>query len=167
MNQEKKFVATVLQVLSERQITASKILIQKFIYFLGIQGINTGFSFCPYTYGPFSFDLASVLGSMNFWNEIKEDYSEIKIININNYCIESGMKNEVAQKLTLFEDIVGTFDFKNLELVGTLLYCTQVLKKYGDKVDEKSVTDEFKEWKHNKYSDFEIHETYKKIIEYL
>lgn len=167
MDQQKTFVATVLEILNENDILISKMLLQKFIYFLETQNINTGFCFEPYTYGPYSFSLASTLGSMNFWDEIKENYSSITIINLNNYIIDDKLKGSIQQKLFQFRDLVGTFDFKNLELAGTLLYCAQVLKNYGEKIDENSLSEEFKGWKQNKYTDLEIHHTYEKLKKLL
>lgn len=163
MEQEKMFVAAVLQVLDESSIQVSKVLLHKFIYFLDTQGVKTGFRFEPYTYGPYSFGLASTLGSMNFWDEIKEDREKISICNLQQYSIDQKLKNIVKEKLSIFQKIVGDFTFSNLECTGTLLYCVQVLKNYGESLTENSIKEEFKAWKKNRYPDSVIHETYEKM----
>ena len=167
MEQEKTFVAAVLQVLTESHIQTSKVLLHKFIYFLDTQGIKTGFRFEPYTYGPYSFGLASTLGSMNFWDEIKEDHEKISIINLGKYPIDDSLKRTLKNKLSLFQSIVGDFSFSNLERIGTLLYCAQVLKTYGEDLTEASLKEEFKAWKKNRYQDAEIQDAYKKLKPYL
>lgn len=163
MEQEKTFVAAVLQVLAESHIQTSKVLLHKFIYFLDTQGINTGFRFEPYTYGPYSFGLASTLGSMDFWEEIKENREKISILDLQKYPVDDNLKRTLKDKLSLFRNIVGDFSFSNLERIGTLLYCAQVLKNYGEELTELSLKEEFKAWKKNRYQDAEIHDAYEKL----
>lgn len=167
MEQEKTFVAAVLQVLDEHHIQASKVLLHKFIYFLDTQGVKTGFRFEPYTYGPYSFGLASTLGSMDFWDEIKENREKVSIVDLQKYAVDDSLKRTLKDKLSLFQNIVGDFSFSNLERIGTLLYCAQVLTNYGEELTESSLKEEFKAWKKNRYQDAEIHDAYEKLKPYL
>lgn len=163
MEQEKDFVAAVLKVLDSKNESLTKVLIQKFIYFLSTQGINTHFRFEPYTYGPYSFQLASTLGSMNFWDEIKEEKEKVIIVNLNEYRFEDAFLTVLSDKFDVFKKAVGELTFSNLECFGTTLYCASILRYYGDDITEDTVKDEFKAWKKNKYSDECIHNAYLKV----
>lgn len=167
MEQEKNFVAAVLKVLERKNEEPTKVLIQKFIYFLNTQGINTYCRFEPYTYGPYSFQLASTLGSMNFWDEIKEEKEKISIINLNSYNCEKSLMDLLSKKFDIFKKAVGDLSFANLECFGTALYCANVLKNYGDELTEEAIKTEFKAWKKNRYNDAAIHNTYLKIKDFI
>lgn len=163
MEFEKQFIATVLQALNLENISVSKILLHKFIFFLDTQGIRVGFRFEPYIYGPYSFDLAHTLYSMDFWGEISEKHTYISIIDLHKYDIDDSLLSTIREYFSLFKSIVGNFNFSSLELVGTLLYCIQVLKNYRDDFTECALIEEFKEWKHNKFTDEEIHHAYDRL----
>lgn len=167
MEQEKSFVAAVLKVIHDKNEEPTKVLVQKFIYFLNTQGINTYCRFEPYTYGPYSFQLASTLGSMNFWDEIKEEKDKITIMNFSAYTFDKALVDMLAEKFDIFKNAVGALNFANLECFGTALYCANVLKNYGEELTEESVKTEFKAWKKNRYSDAVIHDTYLKIKNFI
>lgn len=161
--QEKEFIAAVLKTLSSYNIPISKVLLQKFIYFLGTQGIKTGFRFEPYTYGPYSFELASTIGSMDFWDEIKIHSTEIKICNLSHYNNNKTLIKHIKEYFDKFKSIVGDLTFRNLECIGTTLYCANAIINYGNTPTQEAIVSEFKAWKKNRYSDEEIADAYTKL----
>lgn len=162
-DQQKQLVADILRVLESHNIHTTKIFLHKFIYFLTIQGIP-GFRFEPYTYGPYSFNLASTIGSMIFWDEIKDDGKNIKILDLNNYPKNKELENNIDNKYLLFDKILDTdFSFKSLECFGTVLYCMDVISNSSDRISKNEVIDEFKQWKHDRYNDDDIIAMYNKI----
>lgn len=165
----KQFVADILAVLGEERLPAEKVLLHKFLYFLSTQGINTGFRFEPYTYGPYSFDLASTLGSMAFWDEIEEKGTTVEVLDLGQYKNSDGQLLTVLRKqLKIFLSLIGgNIAFDKLECFGTVLYCAEVIANHGDSPTEETVLKEFKAWKKNKYTDEQVRETFMKVSDYL
>lgn len=164
----KDTIACVLRLLQKKGVPSSKIFLHKFLYFLDTQGIRAGLRFEPWTYGPFSFDLAKNLNEMIFWDEIEEyKPNEFKIINIENYGTPgSELEQEVEQLLVKFQNAVGPFTFDNLECLGTVIYCIETLLFQGKSATEENVVNEFIAWKGHKYPRERIiqtYENYKKI----
>lgn len=167
---ESRTVAEVLRIVNDKGIHLDKVFLQKFIYFLNTQGAQTGFRFRPYTYGPFSFELANTIESMAFWDAIEEGKTEIKILDLSG-C-EPFEKKEKYEKMTAlldeFVDVLSAdFSFKNLECVGTVLYCAQALSFAGEHVTEDSVVSEFKQWKGKRYPEGQIKHAFQKLLPYL
>lgn len=166
----KQVVANILETLASKEVKPTKILLHKFIYFLSTQGVNVGFRFEPYTYGPYSFDLASTLGSMAFWDEIEEKGATIEALNLKKYqdadAEELQIISENLEKfLTILPKESHTFD--NLECVGTAMYCAEVLAKHGKEPTEEAVVEEFKAWKGKKYPEDIIRNSYQRLEPYL
>lgn len=149
----RKRILHVLSTLNRKKKRSDKVVLHKFLFFLAYQGIGTGLTFEPYTYGPFSFDLATHVGAMSMNGKITLDGG--------NYVTtiepdDQDLTTKIEQQLELFEKVVGDFSFRTLECVGTLLYCQMVIKKSGDQTDDVSIIEEFKGWKGSKFSNEEI-----------
>ncbi len=162
---KRNIIICVLKLFNEKKVELSKILIHKFMYFLDVQGVRAGLSFEPYTYGPFSFDLTRELESMVFWDEITEEKNYYRIKNFDDYVDLTSDENKKIEELyDKFSTIAdNNFDFKTVEIIGTVLYCANSLKNLDEKVDEPSVIKCFNEWKPEKYSDREIAKFYNKM----
>ncbi len=139
----------VLTILNKKKIPLDKILLHKFIYYLQTQGVNLGFRFEPYTYGPFSFDLASTIGSLAFWDVVKEGKADITILDESAYPNPFGdsQYKQIQDYLDDFKKKIGSFDFNNLEYAGTVLYCAESLAIRGKEVNRDSVIKEYMAWK--------------------
>lgn len=166
----KQIVANILNTIAYKKIKPTKIFLHKFIYFLSTQGVNVGFRFEPYTYGPYSFDLSSTLGSMAFWDEIVEKGTSVEAVNLDRYQAANpdDLRN-ISENLDKFLTIIpaSKLTFDNLERVGTALYCAEVLAKHGKEPTEDAVVEEFKAWKGKKYPEAAIKESYESLKEFL
>lgn len=167
-NKAKQRLAAVLTILERKDIPLHKAVIHKFLYFLNTQGVWTGFRFEPYTYGPFSFDLAKTLGSMHFWDEIKEGKREIELVNLERYETEDAELNKTIEKhLDNFTSIVDPCDFAQIERFGTILYCAETLANQGQNPTLKRVEKEFLEWKKSGHTEDQIRKMYEKMKAFL
>ena len=164
--QQKKVVATVLKALDAKKISAEKIFLHKFIYFLSTQNIKTELHFEPYTYGPYSFDLQKTLNNMAFWNEIEDNKNSIIFKDIEKY-VDSSRLTQVSDMLNKFLDALGDVSFASLEKAGTVLYCVQTLLYKKEVPSSVKVLQEFKAWKGSRYSDAEISQTFEKLQPYI
>lgn len=154
----KAVIGYVLKLLSQDAMPPTKILLHKFLYFLDISGMRAGLRFEPYTYGPFSFDLAHELDDLIFWDEIKiENHGRISILQERFPALESEAQEQIKNLYDKFFQMTeGDFGFRAVEIVGTILYCGQSLKNLGEEVTEESVLEAFKEWKGDKYPDGDV-----------
>lgn len=163
----KQLVADLLSFFKRKGIQADKVLLHKFLYFLQTQGMLTGFRFEPYTYGPYSFDLARTLRSMDFWDEIEDGKSIVSIKDLSNYSSSPERQEKLDTLFQQFKTITGELSFRNLECTGTVLYCAEVIRSLGDDPTSERVAEEFKAWKGNRYSDQEITGVYERLRPYL
>ena len=144
------------------------IKISKFIYFLTLSSYVRAFKFEPYTYGPFSFNLAKEIDSMIFWDEVKDINNTIEFIGEDNIKGNPKAKENFQGSLDIFLKIIkNNFSFDNLERVGTALYCMEVLHSQKSAITLSNVKEEFKGWKGNKYTEGEIEETFNSIFPHL
>lgn len=147
-------IIETIRSLQQDNYRRDKVMLHKFLFFLEYMGRPTGLRFEPYTYGPFSFDLANNLDFMNLAGEISFDENSYAVPSNNE---ASAAKVGIGEYLSRFKDIVGPApDFKDLECIGTLLYCAMVLRKTSGSSDDDGIIKEFKNWKGDKYSDDEI-----------
>jgi|GEM_PF-1291335 len=164
--EKKKAIAKVLMEMKEKKMPLHKIVVQKIFYFLDVQGFRLGFRFRPYTYGPYSFDLTDTLDDMVFWGEIGEKHSS--------YCLKDGIEKhcdltdkkeeKLLSLLEKFIDIADNdFSFKNMELLGTILYCRESIVFSGKKPTDDLVVKEFKEWKGELYSEEDIRDGFRNL----
>jgi hypothetical protein len=63
--------------------------------------------------------------------------------------------------------IGDNFDFNNLELYGSIIYCIQTLKKYGEDFSYEKVLQELRSWKKEKYDPSQVKEAYDTAVQYL
>lgn len=166
--ESKQVVGSLLHYLTQHHEIISKIFLHKFTYFLSTQGIPLGLRFEPYTYGPYSFDLAKIIRDMEFWDEVEDKNNQIKEVDLNSY--EPFSEEEAAlisDRLTDFKKIVGKLTFHNLELFGTVLYCADVLCASGHPLTDDAILEEFYSWKGKRYSENEIISTFRKVKPYV
>ncbi len=164
----KDVITEVLLILKEKKISATKIFLHKFIYFLTLTNYVRVFKFEPYTYGPFSFNLAKEIDSMIFWDEVKDINNTIEFIKQDGIRRNPEIAKDIQSSLDIFLKIIkNNFAFDNLERVGTALYCMEVLHNQKSDTTLPNVTEEFKGWKGNKYTEEEIKETFESIFPHL
>lgn len=168
-NLNKKFIAEVLLALEDKKIRATKIYLHKFIYFLTLQNYVKQFKFQPYSYGPFSFNLASDIESMIFWDEVEDKNNIIHLIDDSYREISSNNSlDSIKKSIEEFNVLLdNNYNFDNIERVGTILYCIEVLKRQYSKIDINTVKSEFKGWKGDKYSDSLIENAFGRVISNL
>jgi len=163
-------IAKVLTALKENNVPLDKIVIHKFFYFLRTQKMCTEFGFEPYTYGPFSFDLASQLRKMAFWDEIDESKNKIEIKDLSAYRdVKLDNEEKIYSLLIKFKEIIADFNFRSLECAGTILYCAETIS-YGNEKQKPTFAEiekEFIAWKGNKYSSEEIKTMYTRLQSYI
>ena len=147
----------------KKHVQVTKILLHKFSYFLSLYAIRA-FKFEPYTYGPFSYDLASTLGSLIFWSELRKEGKQIFVSNIEKYLKDPDTEGIIERNYEVFEHITGDdFSFDNLECFGTALYCMDVVSSCDKKITFENVSEEFHGWKGSIYDDSRIYTMYKNI----
>lgn len=159
----------LFRTMENKNVPTEKVVIQKIIYFLNTQGVRLGFKFEPYTYGPFSFDLANYLSSLAFWDQIKEHERYYTLTDRpETPDIDVGMKKKIDALLDAFCKVAGNnFDFQNMELLGTTLYCAESIIFAGEDPEKDQVVAEFIEWKKDKYSKERIFEAYNQLKPYI
>lgn len=161
-------IILILRLLKQNDLPQSKIVLHKFLFFLDTQGIHTGLRFEPWTYGPFSFDLAKILDDMVFWDEIRKRDNSFEIEDDANIShLDDTTEQRINELLHSFYEIVGDFTFDNLECIGTALYCAVSLSFQGEAVDKNKIITEFKAWKGNKYPNDKIEDAFTKLKPYL
>lgn len=168
MNEEasKIFILKVLKAFNEKNISVTKILLQKFVYFSMLKNFYNLFRFQPYTYGPFSFDLARQMERLVFWDKIKiDENNQVEVINYDDFEeSDEEMSGKIKDDIDAFMDMLDSgLSFSTLELIGTVMYCVDVLKKQEIPITIENVTEEFRGWKGNKYLDHNISEAFEKV----
>lgn len=152
-------------LLEEKGIEASKILLQKLIFYLKESRCPVTFRFKAYTYGPFSFDLQNEVDDMVFWDEL-EKISDHSFTPAKTFTCQ--LDQSVAEKIRLktdqFLNLIGNdTSFHTLELYGTAIYCFRVLQELDDEVELEGFVDEFRAWKGSKYKREEIEQAFSKL----
>ena len=164
-----RFLKQVLSILkNENKGEIGHILLQKFIYFLDYINYNKCYSFKPHTYGPYSPDLASELKIMEYNDEIKYENNDKSNITFGDNFIPIITCTETNDKIknyyTDFKKLCNeNLSFRNIEILGTLLYCINTLKHYSKDTDNETVINEFRGWKGTKYSYDEINSIYSNL----
>lgn len=157
INQKKDILKYVIKYFSKYNKNVPKILVQKAIYFLNFIGIDTGFRFQGYQYGPFSMDIAKIVDEMEISQEIKINGASY-VINENFECQEF---YDLKEKLQIFFEKILNKDvsFDNIEFVGIMMF-VMANHEYGD---IENIIFDVEKWKSNKYSNEEIIETIQTI----
>ena len=162
---KKDTIALVLSCLNEKKISLKKIVVQKTMYFLKANGVPVGFRFKPYAYGPYSFELANALDDMLFWDKIAEENNTYTIKDFSDYDFNTPRKKQIEQGIEKFAELVeNRFDFKTMELFGTVLFCKRALEEADENATDKNIVEEFLGWKGpDKYSEEEILQAFHKL----
>ncbi|WP_024821494.1 hypothetical protein [Aminobacterium mobile] len=153
----------VIHYFNENGMEAQKILVQKAIYFLNTQDIDTGYCFAGYKYGPFSSAIMEDADTLEMFDEIDiqnssyrkgerfrdDDFDSLKDI------------QSIKKQLDIFRErlLEGDHSFPNVELIGTVLY---VMKNKTPCTLENTIRG-VEMWKPEKYSREEIEEVFNKI----
>ena len=155
-----------LKIMTEKGIPLTKINIQKIVFFLKYSNMPIGYHFEPYLYGPYSFELQTELDDMVLWGEIKKNGKnyDISDTNIDDDVSNKTLKEGMEERIEQFIDAVNqNYSFEKMELAGTVIYCINALESIDLDTSKDSVIEEFKKWKHEKYSDKEIGDMYDKL----
>ncbi len=164
--QKKEILKYTIEHLEHIRKKAQKVTLQKILYYFSLKNIPVSYHFEPYTYGPFSKELAADIDDLSFWDEIKvkgnkiEKGSEFRVELSEE--LRGALKQEIDNFIELVQDNLG---FANIELYTTLLYNLRALKEIGKGTDFKTVFNEFKAWKGEKFSTDEVQFAYKRINE--
>lgn len=168
---DQKIVAHILRALITNKVPLHKIVLHKFAYFLETQGINTGLRFQPAQYGPYSHELSEVLDDLEFWEYIDLVRHTYKINNLDEFTDEhdeSITLDRLDELASAFSVIAkNSYDFKNMELIGTVLYCARTLKFINVDIDDDAIIRDFQGWKEDKYTKQEIKTTIDNLRPYL
>ena len=149
----KSVLAYAINLLDKNNLPLSKIVIHKFLYFCSFNNIPVCHKFEPYTYGPFSFDLANNIAEMDFWGEIEESKNNISIINIDQYSIPRSLQHAIEEALDIFVKIAkNDYSFDNMELIGTIFFCVDALRVSNKAINIDMIISSYKEWKGEKHS---------------
>jgi uncharacterized protein YwgA len=149
---QKKVLRNVIEYFSKQNKSAQKILVQKAIYFLNFIGIDTGFRFEGYQYGPFSVDIMNVADEMEISQEIKIDRTTYVA---NEDLVRDYQElGDLDEKLRVYyEDLLKKDDsFDTVERVGTVMF----VMENRESGDVKGIIDDVERWKPGKYSEKEI-----------
>ncbi|MDY7001565.1 MAG: hypothetical protein SVS15_07270 [Thermodesulfobacteriota bacterium] len=165
MTGKKDIIALVLTCLNEKEIPLEKIVVQKIMYFLKANGVPVGFRFKPCAYGPYSFELANALDDMLFWDKIAEENNTYTIQDLSGYNSDVPEKEQTEREIDRFGELVeNRFDFKTMELFGTVLFCKRALEEDGEDATDENIVEEFLGWKGpDKYSAEEILQAFHKL----
>lgn len=162
-------LCALLDAMSAKGVTLTKIAIQKAAYFLSYQGVTVGFKFKPFTYGPYSVDLSQELDDLVFWDHLsvvdKKTYSIDKLPDYD----KSKLEKVTEHVDCFFEKILETKNptFKDVEIYGTILHCQRALNMLDVEITAESVLEEFKGWKGDRYPDKEIADAYNHLARVL
>jgi hypothetical protein len=137
------------------------------MYFVDSLTMRSGFKFTPFTYGPFSFDLAEALDEMSFKGDIVSQNNNYMVSSLENYPSSQEITEKLYEAIDNFSESVGNdFSFKNMEILGTALYCARSLKASGETVTIDSIVNDFKAWKGSKYTDQNVVDVSKHLLRY-
>ncbi len=154
----------ILNYLENKNIPLQKIVIQKTFFFMKIFGFVLAYSFEPYKYGPFSEKLSEDLETLDVDKKITINKTNIELTN-------SGISGKLSKNaevfIDLFDDMVAkNYEFDNMEIYGTVLYCIRSLHESSDPVTKETVLEQFRGWKGNKYSEARIYDSFEKIMNF-
>lgn len=125
-----------------------KTALQKFVYFLQeVEGVDCGYDFTLYTYGPFSSELLGDLDIVEVMDGVDVDY----VPAVNGYHIHPGPKADVIRARAgqlverarpAIERLVESFGglrARDLELRATIVYCERDARRRGEAPSEGSI----------------------------
>jgi uncharacterized protein YwgA len=133
-------IAELASRMEEHHYNFGKTALQKLVYLMQeVHGIDCGYEFTLYTYGPFSAQLLSDLDSTAAYEGVRVLYNDF----IRGYQISPGPKNEDVRAYAIgfveahndaIEEVVrefGGLTAKELELRATIVYVAGQAKELG------------------------------------
>ncbi len=174
MTNEKKeeniaMVSAIISKLNERGCEPGKTTIQKLVFF-GQMAYNLPieYSFEPYNYGPYSFELANDLENMEYKGILNVDYNPIIGFKIRR--TEKALQDAVILSDTINETIMklitdwGHSTPKELELFSTFLYIYKQETRGGQKISSADLIGKVRKIKY-KHGDAEYTSSLNYLIE--
>jgi|GEM_PF-3234256 len=166
MNRE-AILCEIIDFFQQREKRTNKILLQKALYFLNYRGMDSGYVFEGYLYGPYC-------------REAAEDASQLSVDGIFSYdgtYFDTGFdfgKREASLKINgtdkgkidrllneYWEEILDhDASFKNVELMGTVMY---VIKNTAAPLLFSQVWEGVKKWKRDKFTEEEVRKAFDKV----
>lgn len=151
-------ILETIKELGENQYApyVGRTIFQKICYVITVLGVKTGFEFKPGFYGPFSTDVKKIISFFSNNNLIieKEEGKMIRTLVTDEYKEFSKKYSDIINKyrkqidLTtdLFSRIKNT---EQAEIVVTVFYANNALKKDDKKIDETQIYEYIINWKKN------------------
>lgn len=125
-----------------------KTALQKHLYFLdALYGVDAGYSFRLYNYGPFSSEILSDLDTVEFMDGVKISYDS----SVGGYRIRPGRNadgvsdaakefiEESSEAIDAVLKDFGNLNAKELELRATIVYAERETKEDGRQIDEEEL----------------------------
>jgi uncharacterized protein YwgA len=154
----------ILNYLKKKNISVSKIVLQKLIFFMKESGFRFSYSFEPYKYGPFSENLSEDIDMLKVDEKISINKANLELVNIDTGI---SLQDEAIKFINKFDEMLdGDYDFSNIELYGTVFYCIRSLEESTDPIDKDTVLKQFKGWKGNKFSDDSVFKALSDVLEF-
>jgi len=164
-------IVSIVETLRQREIELGKVQFQKLIYFLQEIGIPLGYRYEIYHYGPYSFELAQELNTLDTLGIVNVapdptgygygimpgkhigDFYEIKDVDV----IEPYKK-----KIDFVLDHLGKDSSSRIELKATIHYVNKVMGKINHAVTMDSILSRVKDLK-PKFNEPFLSECYKEL----
>ncbi|AAS97311.1 YwgA family protein [Nitratidesulfovibrio vulgaris] len=166
-DQNEAIVCEMLRAMQAKGVELTKINLQKTAFFLKSWGVSHGLRFKPYTYGPYSKDLAKLLDDLTFWDSLKLDTkTTYSIVDLPEHQLSEQDATRIRNCVdALYDNIAGSRnpDFNEMEVLGTVLYCRNALLVAGEEPTEPEVINQFKAWKGQAYTDERIADALRRI----
>jgi len=168
MIDRKEALKYVLSYLKQHHRQNSKIAIQKTMYFLKESGLPVSYSFGAHTYGPFSKEIMHDADQLEMEDELIIKNVSYDLGSAFQVDLSQDDKDQIEQHIQNFIDLINhNFDFNNLEIYGSVIYCRQILKKFDEPVNLDNVYRELKSWKGSKYSYSDVRPVYESVKDYF
>lgn len=161
-------LACLIKIICEKIDRPGKKVLQKLVYLIEREGLDLGFDYSIYYYGPYSAQLDDTLyrlqlqGIVNivpekskhtiYFNEFDNEKDEEQIFS--------------AEEKKIIEEVIERFGSKSaneLELITTADFVFQQLKENYPAVSETEIVEKVKKIKGEKFSEYEIREALKLI----
>lgn len=149
MDEQEKVVLQIVSRLTKASKGPCKKKVQKIIYLIEEKGIDLGFDYKIYMYGPYSADLDYTLCSLKAEHRLNITYgSNGHILN----CAKKPEENLSREMLNVIQ-VFGHKTSRQLEVITTALYAQ---RNITDKSDD-NIVESVKKIKGSKFSDKTIH----------
>ena len=156
-------LTSILNYLESKDISVSKIVLQKLLFFMQGFRFNISYSFEPYKYGPFSEELSEDINMLKVDKKIDITDNNLKLCSHDTKLL----KNESKEFIDMFDKIIEyDYNFGNIELYGTVFYCIRSLEESSDIVNEETVLQQFKGWKGNKFPENQVLKALSKVLKF-